>query len=71
MDPWLEHPGLWPDVHERLVIAIARHLGPILRPRYYVAVDIHFGQALTEIQTLYAGETMIFTWLPVFSINSR
>lgn len=41
MDPWLEHPGLWPDVHERLVMAIARHLGPILRPRYYVAVGIH------------------------------
>lgn len=41
MDPWLEHPGLWPDVHERLVIALADHLGPGLRPRYYVAVGIH------------------------------
>lgn len=41
MDPWIEHPGLWPDVHERLIIAIADHLGPILRPRYYVAVGIH------------------------------
>lgn len=41
MDPWLEHPGLWPDVHERLIIAIADYLGPILRPRYYVAVGIH------------------------------
>jgi len=41
MDPWLEHPALWPDLHERLVIAIARRLGPILRPRYYVAVGIH------------------------------
>lgn len=41
MDPWIEHPGLWPDVHERLVIAIADHLGPILRPRYYVAVGVH------------------------------
>jgi hypothetical protein len=41
MDPWLEHPALWPDVHERLIIAIAEYLGPILRPRYYVAVGIH------------------------------
>lgn len=41
MDPWLEHPSLWPDVHERLVVAIADYLGPILRPRYYVAVGIH------------------------------
>lgn len=41
MDPWLEHPGLWPDLHERLVIAIADDLGPRLRPHYYVAVGIH------------------------------
>ncbi len=41
MDPWLEHPALWPDVHDRLIIAMADYLGPILRPRYYVAVGIH------------------------------
>ena len=23
MDPWLEHPDLWPDVHNRLIMAIA------------------------------------------------
>lgn len=41
MDPWLEHPGLWPDVHYGLIGALRRTLGPILRPRYYVAVGIH------------------------------
>ena len=24
MDPWLEHPAIWPDVHNRLITAIAR-----------------------------------------------
>ncbi|MBI3359824.1 MAG: DUF4058 family protein [Chloroflexi bacterium] len=39
MDPWLEHPALWPDVHQRLITSLAEYLGPILRPRYYVAVE--------------------------------
>ena len=38
MDPYLEHPGLWPDVHQRLVVAIADALAPVLRPRYRVAI---------------------------------
>ena len=39
MDPYLEHPALWPDVHNRLVAALADFLGPALVPRYYVALE--------------------------------
>jgi hypothetical protein len=39
MDPYLEDPALWPDVHNRLVGAIADTLSPALRPRYYVALE--------------------------------
>ena len=39
MDPYLERPDLWPNVHSRLIVAIADHLAPRLRPRYYVAVE--------------------------------
>ncbi len=39
MDPYLEHPGLWEDVHTRLIVAIADVLGPQVRPRYRVAVE--------------------------------
>ncbi|MBI3240918.1 MAG: DUF4058 family protein [Chloroflexi bacterium] len=39
MDPYLEHPALWPDVHNRLIAAIADALAPVLRPRYYVALE--------------------------------
>lgn len=39
MDPYLEHHTLWPNVHSRLVIALADDLAPRLRPRYCVAVE--------------------------------
>jgi hypothetical protein len=39
MDPYLEHPDLWPDVHHRLIVAIANSLAPVLRPRYRVLVE--------------------------------
>ncbi|MGH7450442.1 MAG: DUF4058 family protein [bacterium] len=39
MDPWLERPGLWPDVHENLIIRLQDQLAPLLRPRYYLAVQ--------------------------------
>jgi hypothetical protein len=38
MDPWLEHPTLWPDVHSRLITSIADELAPRLAPRYFVGV---------------------------------
>jgi len=39
MDPWLERPGLWPDLHENLIIRLQDQLAPLLRPRYYIAVQ--------------------------------
>ncbi len=39
MDPYLEHPSLWPDVHNRLVAAIADELVPKIAPRYYVGIE--------------------------------
>lgn len=39
MDPWLENPELWPNVHNSLIIAIRDALQPRLRPRYFVDVE--------------------------------
>jgi hypothetical protein len=39
MDPYLEHPDLWPDVHNGLIAALRDALAPVLRPRYYVALE--------------------------------
>ena len=38
MNPWLERPGLWPDVHDSLVVALRRALAPLVSPRYYIAL---------------------------------
>ena len=34
MDPYLEAPGLWPDVHERLMSIYAEQIAPLLAPDY-------------------------------------
>jgi hypothetical protein len=39
MDPYLEHPALWPDVHNRLIAALSDELSPRVAPRYYVALE--------------------------------
>jgi hypothetical protein len=39
MDPYLEHPALWPGVHNRLVVYLADQLQPLLSPRYLAAVE--------------------------------
>jgi len=39
MDPYLEHPALWPDVHNSLCTAIRDAIVPLVAPRYYVAVE--------------------------------
>jgi hypothetical protein len=39
MDPYLEHPVLWPDVHNRLIAAISDALTPLVAPRYYIGLE--------------------------------
>ncbi len=39
MDPWLEHPALWPDVHNRLIAAIADAMSPLLAPKYFIGLE--------------------------------
>jgi hypothetical protein len=39
MDPYLEHPALWPDVHNSLIAAIRDDLAPQVAPRYYVGLE--------------------------------
>jgi hypothetical protein len=39
MDPYLEHPELWPEVQNRLIVAMAVAIGSYLRPKYKVAIE--------------------------------
>jgi Protein of unknown function (DUF4058) len=40
MDPYLEHPDIWPGVHLLLIAALAESLTPQLRPKYAVSVEV-------------------------------
>lgn len=39
MNPYLERPDLWPEVHYGLISGLMRTLNPILTPKYRAAVD--------------------------------
>lgn len=39
MNPYLEHPSLWPDVHNSLIAAIRDDLAGAVAPRYYVGLE--------------------------------
>lgn len=39
MNPYLEHPEVWPEVHHRLITAIADVLNPLVLPKYRVAIE--------------------------------
>lgn len=41
MDPYLEEPGNWPDVHHGLISEIQAHLNPQVRPKYGVRVAVY------------------------------
>ncbi|MBI5304860.1 MAG: DUF4058 family protein [Chloroflexi bacterium] len=51
MDPYLEKPSLWHDVHHALTVAIRDTLAPQLAPRYYVALEERTYIAATDPDT--------------------
>ncbi|MDJ0518711.1 MAG: DUF4058 family protein [Trichodesmium sp. MO_231.B1] len=40
MDPYLEHPDLWPGLHLFFITNLAQLLSPQLRPKYFVSVEV-------------------------------
>jgi hypothetical protein len=41
MDPWLELPALWLDVHNSLIASIRDELASRVAPKYYVGIEQH------------------------------
>lgn len=54
MNPYLEHPEIWPGVHHWLIIELARLLSPQLRPKYRIAVEVRIYETIGE-QSLLVG----------------
>ncbi len=50
MDPSLESPTLWPDVHHGLISHIQKSLNPALRPRYVARVELRVYRIEEEIE---------------------
>ena len=48
MNPYLEHPELFPGLHHLLIGEIARFLSPQLRPKYRVAVEVRMYETNEE-----------------------
>ncbi len=48
MDPYLETPDLWPEVHSRLIVAIADALDEYLSDRYRIAIEKRVYQSPPE-----------------------
>ena len=52
MNPYLEASQLWPDLHHRLITAIADLLAPQLEPKYIVAIERRVYEVVDETPLL-------------------
>jgi Protein of unknown function (DUF4058) len=48
MDPYLEHPSAWTNIHHRLITAIADFLALQLLPKYQILIEERIYQVETE-----------------------
>ena len=56
MNPYLENPTTWVNLHSRLIVAIANQLGPKVRPKYRVVVgESIYKQDDSSDQTVLIG----------------
>jgi len=46
MNPYLEHPELWPGIHLLLIGQLTQVLAPQLRPKYRVAVEVRMYETI-------------------------
>ncbi|MBE9075966.1 DUF4058 family protein [Romeria aff. gracilis LEGE 07310] len=69
MDPYLEHPDFWPEVHHWLITLIAETLVPQVRPKYRVAIE----KRIYEINSLGQGGNgnSLLVGIPDVSIHQR
>jgi hypothetical protein len=65
MNPYLEAPGRWQEVHSRLIVAIADDLSPKLRPKYRAAVELRvYEDAGDELTLIGRPDTTVVQTVP-------
>ncbi|MGF1602305.1 MAG: DUF4058 family protein [Thermosynechococcaceae cyanobacterium] len=55
MNPYLENPTTWPNLHSRLIVAIANLLAPQIRPKYRVVVEEAVYKRDQQEQAVFIG----------------
>jgi hypothetical protein len=75
MDPYLEHPSAWANIHHRLITAIADDLAPQLLPKYQILVEERVDQEAVRQKHLEVREIAtgpVVTVIEVLSpVNKR
>lgn len=63
MDPYLEDPAGWPDVHHRLLTTISEHIAAAVSPHFYVRVEerVYLTDSLTDKAYEYFAPDVIVT----------
>ena len=74
MDPYLEYPSAWTNIHHRLITAIADSLAPQLLPKYQVLIEERIYQVESEDSILIGVPDITIqkvrsTFKPVISEN--
>ncbi len=66
MDPYLEHPNFWAEIHSRLMVAIADYLVPHIRPKYRVAIEKRIYQV-----NVANGDDALLVGIPDVSVKRQ
>jgi hypothetical protein len=53
MNPYLEHPELWHQVHTRLIVGIADAIADQVAPQYFVSIEQRIYQSLADLKERY------------------
>jgi Protein of unknown function (DUF4058) len=63
MDPYLEAPSIWPDVHTRLMSIIGEQLTPLLAPKYLAELEtqVVIDQVDDDLQVMLPGVSVTRT----------
>jgi hypothetical protein len=53
MNPYLEHPELWHQIHNRLIVGIADAIAEQVAPKYFVSIEQRIYQVVHAIKERY------------------
>ena len=70
MDPYLEMLDLWPEVHSRLIVAIADALDESLSDRYRIAIEKRVYQSTAETSLAIGAPDVVLIAAPAQSSTS-